>query len=126
MLMLNKYGIDKGPLLWATEQGFENIFVDKWLGIIRKEGSKCKKNVKTSKGLTIQSNNCLIQNVMFIVLCQKATGVLWPNSDLVQHHYILKLGDMKEYWKKKDCVQCVTMVFKMNYMLCWGVHSTIL
>ena len=31
--------IDKGPLLQAIEEGIENI-VEKWLGIIRKEGSK--------------------------------------------------------------------------------------
>ena len=33
--------IDKGPLLQAMKEGFKNIIVVKWLGIIQKEGSKC-------------------------------------------------------------------------------------
>ena len=57
-----------------------------------------------SQGLTIRSSNCLIQKVMFIVWCQKATRVPWPNSDLVQHYYVLKLGGMKAYQKKKTVI----------------------
>ena len=40
--------IDKGPLLQGMEEGVENIILEKRLGIIKKEGSKCKQEAHGS------------------------------------------------------------------------------